>query len=157
MIQLPAFWLIMGLIALGLGRRGNWHPAPKQKQILLLVLGLCSVLGFLFAPQLAMVYDTPVEVSAAAIHMTRLWSVLCWLWPLVVLQVFHRLGNGRISPVGAGAALVSMQLGKIFLLPIVLFQLKMELVGFALAEGLSPLFGLLILRIATRLHQKKQA
>ena len=154
-IQLPTFWLVLGLIVLGLGRRGNWQPDKKQKLVLLVVLGLCSVLGFLFAPQLAMVYDTPIEVSAAAIHMTRLWCVLCWLWPLVVLQVFHRLGTDKIGPVGAGAALVGMQLGELFLLPIFLAFLHLGPVGFGISKGLASLFGLLILCIATRLHKKK--
>lgn len=155
-IQLPDFWLVLGLIVLGLGRRGNWQPTKKQKLVLLVVLGLCSVLGFLFAPQLAMVYDTPIEVSAAAIHMTRLWCVLCWLWPLVVLQVFHRLGTDKIGSVGAGAALVGMQLGELFLLPIFLAFLHLGPVGFGISKGLASLFGLLILGAATRLHKKKQ-
>lgn len=155
-IQLPAFWLVLGLIALGLGRSGNWQPTKKQKLILLVVLALCSVLGFLFVPQLAMLNDAPIEVRAIAVQTTRLWCVLCWLWPLIVLQVFHRLGNDKVGPVGAGAALVGIQLGKFFLLPIVLFQFKAGLVGFGLTEGISPLFGLLILCIATRLHKKKQ-
>ena len=154
-IQFPVFWLVLGLIVLGLGRRGNWQPTKKQKRVLLVVLALCSVLGFLFAPQLAMLNDVPIEVRAIAVQTTRLWCVLCWLWPLVVLQVFHRLGTDKVGPVGAGAALVGIQLGKFFLLPIILFRLKLGPAGFGLTEGISPLFGLLILCIATRLQKKK--
>lgn len=155
-IQFPAFWLALGLIVLGLGRRRNWQPVKKQKRILLVVLALCSVLGFLFVPQLAMVNGVPIEMMAIVVQMTRLWCILCWLWPLVVLQVFHWLGTDKVGPVGAGAALVGIQLGKFFLLPIILFQFKLGPTGFGLTEGISPLFGLLFLCIATRLHKKKQ-
>lgn len=154
-IRLPAFWLVLGLIVLGLGRRGNWQPAKKQKLVLLVVLALCSVLGFLFAPQLAMLNDAPIDVLDMAAKMARVLSLFCWLWPLVVLQVFHRLGTEKVGPVGAGVALVGIQLGKFFLLPIILFRLKLGPAGFGLTEGISPLFGLLILCIATRLHKKK--
>ena len=155
-VQLSAFWLIIGLIALGLGRRENWQPAKKQKRILLALLALCSVLGFLFAPQLAILLGVPTEVMVVVVRTTRLWCVLCWLWPLVVLQAFHRLGRGEIGPVGAGAALVGVKLGNFFLLPIILFIFNLGPVGFGLTEGISSLFGLLILRIVTRLHKKKQ-
>lgn len=155
-IQLPAFWLVLGLIVLGLGRRRNWQPAKKQNRILLVVLGLCSILGFLFVPQLAMVNGVPIEMMAIVVQMTRLWCILCWLWPLVVLQVFHWLGTDKVGPVGAGAALVGIQLGKFFLLPIILFRFKLGPTGFGLTEGISPLFGLMFLCIATRLHKKKQ-
>ena len=155
-IRLSAFWLVLGLIALGLGRRENWQPTKKQKGILLVVLALCSVLGLLFAPQLAMLNDVPIDVLDMAAKTARMFSLFCWLWPLLVLQAFHRLGNDKVGPVGAGAALVGIQLGKFFLLPIVLFQFKLGLVGFGLTEGISPLFGLLILCIAGRLHKKKQ-
>ena len=155
-IQFPVFWLVLGLIVLGLGRRGNWQPAKKQKLVLLVVLGLCSVLGFLFAPQLAMVYDTPIEVLDMAAKMARMLSLFCWLWPLVVLQVFHRLGTDKVGPVGAGVALVGMQLGEWFLLPIFLVFLHLGPVGFGISKGLASLFGLLILGAATRLHKKKQ-
>ena len=74
----------------------------------------------------------------------------------VVLQVFHWLGTDKVGPVGAGAALVGIQLGKFFLLPIILFRFKLGPTGFGLTEGISPLFGLMFLCIATRLHKKKQ-
>lgn len=154
-IQFPAFWLALGLIVLGLGRRGNWQPDKKQKLVLLVVLALCSVLGFLFVPQLAILNGVPIEMMTIVVQMTRLWCILCWLWPLVVLQVFHWLGTDKVGPVGAGAALVGIQLGEFFLLPIILFRFKLGPAGFGLTEGISPLFGLLILCIATRLHKKK--
>ena len=154
-IQLPAFWLVLGLIVLGLGRRGNWQPAKKQKLVLLVVLALCSVLGFLFAPQLAMVNDAPIDVLDMAAKTARVLSLFCWLWPLVILQVFHRLGTDKVGPMGAGAALVGMQLGELFLLLIFLVVLHLDPVGFGISKGLASLFGLLILCIATRLHKKK--
>lgn len=155
-IQLPAFWLVLGLIVLGLGRRGNWQPDKKQKLVLSVVLALCSVLGFLFAPQLAMLNDAPIEVLDIAAKTARVLSLFCWLWPLVILQVFHRLGTDKVSPMGAGAALVGMQLGELFLLQIFLAVLHLNPVGFGISKGLALLFGLLILCIATRLHKKKQ-
>ena len=103
-----------------------------------------------------MLNDVPIEVRAIAVQTTRLWCVLCWLWPLVVLQVFHRLGTDKVGPVGAGVALVGMQLGELFLLPIFLAFLHLGPVGFGISKGLASLFGLLILCIATRLHKKKQ-
>ena len=96
-----------------------------------------------------------MEVIAMTVRATRLSSVLCWLWPLVVLKVFRRLGSGEIGPAGAAAALVGMQLGEILLLPVFVFQMDLAQVGVALAEGLAPLFGLLILHLATRLHKKR--
>ena len=155
-IQLPTFWLVLGLIVLGLGRRGNWQPDKKQKLVLSVVLALCSVLGFLFAPQLAMLNDAPIEVLDIAAKTARVLSLFCWLWPLVILQVFHRLGTDKVSPMGAGAALVGMQLGELFLLQIFLAVLHLNPVGFGISKGLALLFGLLILGAATRLHKKKQ-
>lgn len=76
-IRLPAFWLVLGLIVLGLGRRGNWQPAKKQKLVLLVVLALCSVLGSLFAPQLAMLNDAPIDVLDMAAKMARVLSLFC--------------------------------------------------------------------------------
>lgn len=154
-IKCSAFWLAIGLIALGLARSGEWKPSKKQKTILLAVLVLRSVFGFVFAPQLAMSEGAPMEVIAMTVRATRLSSVLCWLWPLVVLKVFRRLGSGEIGPAGAAAALVGMQLGEILLLPVFVFQMDLAQVGVALAEGLAPLFGLLILHLATRLHKKR--
>ena len=48
-----------------------------------------------------------------------------------------------------------MQLGEFLLLPVFVFLMDLDQVGLALAEGLAPLFGLLILHLATRLHKKK--
>ena len=159
-IQLPTFWLVLGLIVLGLGRRGNWQPDKKQKLVLLVVLGLCSVLGFLFAPQLAMVYDAPIEVLDIAAKTARVLSLFCWLWPLVILQVFHRLGTDKVGPMGAGAALVGMQLAELFLMTVFMAGRigvpSMGLTGYGPANALAPLFGLLLLGAATRLHKKKQ-
>ena len=154
-IQFEAFWLVLGLIALGLARSGKWRPTKKQSLILLAALALRSVLGFVFAPQLAMGTDAPMEVLAMTVRATHLWSVLCWLWPLVVLKVFRRLGSGEIGPAGAAAALVGMQLGEMFLLPVFVALFALGVSGCALANGLAPLFGLLILHMATRLHKKK--
>ncbi len=159
-IRLSAFWLTMGLIVLGLGRRGNWQPAKKQKLVLLMVLALCSVLGFLFAPQLAMVNDVPTEVVAMSAQTARVLSLFCWLWPLVILQAFHRLGTDKVGPVGAGAALVGMQLAELFLMTVFMAGRigvpSMGLMGYGPANALAPLFGLLLLGVATRLHKKKQ-
>ena len=158
-IQLPTFWLVLGLIVLGLGRRGNWQPDKKQKLVLLVVLGLCSVLGFLFAPQLAMVNDVPTEVVAMSAQTARVLSLFCWLWPLVILQAFHRLGTDKVGPVGAGAALVGMQLAELFLMTVFMAGRigvpSMGLTGYGPANALAPLFGLLLLGAATRLHKKK--
>lgn len=159
-IRLSAFWLVLGLIALGLGRRENWQPDKKQKLVLLVVLALCSVLGFLFAPQLAMVNDAPIDVLDMAAKTARVLSLFCWLWPLVILQVFHRLGTDKVGPMGAGAALVGMQLAELFLMTVFMAGRigvpSMGLMGYGPANALSPLFGLLLLGAATRLHKKKQ-
>ena len=158
-IQFPAFWLVLGLVALGLTRSGEWKPTKKQSLILLAVLVLRSVFGFVFAPQLAMWAGAPMEVLAMAVGMTRLWSVLCWLWPLVILKVFRALGEGRIKTGGAVATLLGMQLGEVLLLPLVTAGKigfpQFGVSGCSLANGLAPLFGLLILHLATRLHKKK--
>lgn len=96
-----------------------------------------------------------MEVLDMTVRATRLWSVLCWLWPLVVLKVFRRLGSGEIGPAGAAAALVGMQLGEMFLLLLFVPLFDFGVSGCSLANGLAPLFGLLLLHIAARLHKKK--
>ena len=158
-IQFPAFWLVLGLIALGLARSGEWKPTKKQKTILLAVLVLRSVFGFVFAPQLAMWAGVPEEVLAMTVGMTRQWTLLCWLWPLVVLKVFCALGEGRIKTGVAVASLLGMQLGEVLLLPLVTAGKigfpQFGVSGCSLANGLAPLFGLLILHLATRLHKKR--
>lgn len=154
-IQFPAFWLVLGLIALGLARSGDWKPAKKQSLILLAVLVLRSVFGFVFAPQLAMGMGASMEVIVMTVNMTRQWTLLCWLWPLVILKVFRALGESRIGTSGAVASLLGMQLGEAFLLPVFVARLNLGGAGCALANGLAPLFGLLLLHIATRLHKKK--
>lgn len=152
-IQFPAFWLVLGLVALGLTRSGEWKPSKKQKTILLAALLLRSALGFVFARITAM--GAPMEVIDMTVNMTRQWTLLCWLWPLLILRVFRRLGSGEIGPAGAAAALVGMQLGEMFLLPIFVALFDFGVSGCSLANGLAPLSGLLILSLATRLHKKK--
>lgn len=141
-IQFPAFWLVLGLVALGLTRSGNWKPTKKQKTILLAVLFLRSVFGFVFAPQLAMGMDAPMEVIAMTVNMTRQWTLLCWLWPIVILKVFRALGESRIGTSGAVASLLGMQLGEAFLLPFVTAGKigfpQLGAGGGALANGLAP-------------------
>ena len=155
-IQFPAFWLVLGLVALGLARSGNWKPTKKQKTILLAVLLLRSALGFVFSQVVAVGMGAPEEVIAMVVHTTRVWSFLCWLWPLVILKVFRALGEGRIGTGGAVAALLGMQLGEAFLLPVFVALFAFGVTGCALANGLAPLFGLLILNIAAKTHKKKQ-
>lgn len=158
-IQFSAFWLMLGLIALGLARSGEWKPTKKQGLILLLVLFLRSALGFVFAVVTARGMGVPEEVIAMTVQMTRVWSMLCWLWPLVILKVFRALGEGRIGTGGAAISLLGMQLGEGLLLPLLTAgKIGFPMFGAAgpsLASGISPLFGLLILHIATRLHKKK--
>lgn len=154
-IQFSAFWLVLGLIALGLARSGEWKPTKKQKIILLAALLLRSALSFVFARITAVGMGAPMEVIAMTVTMTRLWSVLCWLWPLVILKVFRALGEGRIGTGGAVISLLGVQLGEVFLLPVFVALFALGVSGCALANGLAPLFGLLILHIAARLHKKK--
>lgn len=158
-IQFPAFWLVLGLIALGLARSGEWKPTKKQKTILLAALLLRSALSFVFARITAVGMGAPMEVIDMTVNMTRQWTLLCWLWPLVVLKVFRALGEGRIKTGAAVASLLGMQLGEVLLLPLVTAGKigfpQLGAGGGALANGLAPLFGLLILHIAVRLHKKK--
>lgn len=158
-IQFSAFWLVLGLIALGLARSGEWKPTKKQKTILLAALLLRSVLGFVFAVVTARGMGAPMEVIDMTVNMTRQWTLLCWLWPLLILRVFRALGEGRIGTGGAAISLLGMQLGEGLLLPLLTAgKIGFPMFGAAgpsLASGISPLFGLLILHIATRLHKKK--
>lgn len=154
-IQFPAFWLVLGLIVLGLTRSGEWKPTKKQKTILLAALLLRSALGFVFAVIIAAGMGAPMEAIDMMVDMTRQWTLLCWLWPLVILKVFRALGEDRIGTVGAVISLLGVQLGEVFLLPVFVALFHLGGAGCALANGLAPLFGLLLLHIATRLHKKK--
>lgn len=155
LIQFPAFWLVLGLAALGLARSGNWKPAKKHRLILLAVLLLRSALGFPFARAAVAGTDVPVDVLAMTLSMTRQWILLCWLWPPVILKVFRTLGEGRVGTGGAAVSLLGMQVGEAFLLLIFAALLKFGASACALANGLAPLFGLLALRIAARYHNRK--
>lgn len=155
-IQFPAFWLVLGLVALGLARSGNWKPTKKHSMALLAVLLLCSVIGILFGRVYAVGMGAPEEVIAMVVHVTSVWSFLCWLWPLVILKVFRALGEGRIGTGGAAVSLLVMQVGEVFLLPVFVRLVCIGVVGCALANGLAPLFGLLILNIAVKTHKKKR-
>ena len=120
---------------------------------------LRSVLGFVFAIVTAVGMGAPMEVIDMTVNMTRQWTLLCWLWPLLILRVFRALGEGRIGTGGAAISLLGMQLGEGLLLPLLTAgKIGFPMFGVAgpsLASGISPLFGLLILHIATRLHKKK--
>ena len=155
-IQFPAFWLVLGLVALGLARSGNWKPTKKHSLILLAALLLRSALGFVFAHVAAVGMGASMEVIDMAVHMTRQWALLCWLWPLVILKVFRALGEGRIGTGGAAVSLLVMQVGEVFLLPVFVALFHLGVSGCSLANGLAPLFGLLLLSVAARLHKKKQ-
>lgn len=155
-IQFPAFWLVLGLVALGLARSGNWKPTKKHSLILLAALLLRSALGFVFAHVAAVGMGASEEVIAMVVHMTSVWSFLCWLWPLVILKVFRALGEGRIGTGGAAVSLLVMQVGEVFLLPVFVAQFHLGVSGCSLANGLAPLFGLLILNIAVKTHKKKR-
>ena len=107
-----------------------------------------------------MLNDAPIDVLDMAAKMARVLSLFCWLWPLVILQAFHRLGTDKVGPVGASAALVGMQLAELFLMTVFMAGRigvpSMGLMGYGPANALAPLFGLLLLGAATRLHKKKQ-
>ena len=154
-IQFSAFWLLLGIIVLGLTRSGDWKSTKKQKTILMAVLLLRSVLGFVLAAPIAVGMGASEEVIAMTVNMTRQWALLCWLWPLVILKVFRAFGDGRIGTAGAVVSLLGMQLGEGFLLPIFVAVFDLGVSGCALANGLASLFGLLILWIAARQHKKE--
>ena len=160
-IQFPVFWLVLGLVVLGLTRSGDWKPTKKQKTILMAALLLRSAIGFVFAHVTAVGVGAPMEAIDMTVTMTRQWCLLCWLWPLVILKVFRALGEGRINTGGAIASLLGMQLGEMLLLPLMTAGKigfpQLGVGGCALANGLAPLFGLLVLCMATRLHKKKAA
>lgn len=153
-IQVPVFWLMLGVILLGLTRRGGWQLTRKHSLIVTAVLFGCSVFGFLFAPVIAMSAYVPEEIIAMAVQMTRLWALLCWLWPLVILKGFHALGEGRVGIGGTIAAFLGMQLGEALLLLVFVVMFGMGLSGAALAKGLAPLFGLFILKIGSPMHKE---
>lgn len=148
-IQVPVFWLMLGIIVLGLTRRGIWQSTRKHSLILAAVLCCCSVFGLLFAPVIAANADALDETIAMTVQLTRLWAVLCWLWPLVILKGFRALGEGRIGTGGIMAAFLGMQLGEALLLLLFVVIFGMGTSGAALAKGLAPLLGLFILKLGS--------
>lgn len=155
LLQFPGFWVALGLVLLGLGRRGEWKPSKKQWLILLAVLLVRSTAALIFDRPMMSTLEVPAEIVAYLYDFGGPYLVLCWLWPLVILNVFWKLGRGKIGAPGAAAAFVGMRLGEFLLLPIFLAILHFGMAGYGIAKGISPLFGLVILCIAARLHKKK--
>ena len=153
-IQIPAFWLLLGISALGLARREDFKPTKKHQLILLAGALLAAALGFVFAVPLFASIGLPAESIEAATAATRVWCILCWLWPLFVLKVFRFLGEGKIGIGGAMASLLGMQVGEVLLLPVLVYSLDLGIPGAALSKGLAPLMGLVILLIVHRLPKK---
>ena len=153
-IQLTPLWLAVGIALLGCARTAR-RPSDKRERLFLRLAPLvCVLLGISFTRPLIHSVDAPLNVLAIAISGTWTWSLLSWLWPLVILKVFRACGEGRIGALGAAAAFLAVIVGEGLLLPVFLSVLKLGMTGWSIAHGLAPVFGLLALRIAARLHRK---
>ena len=144
-VQLQGLWICLALAALGLGRSGKWRSAKIHKLILAVVFALCVLAGLVFVRPIMMSQDVPMETIAAAVAAGRIWTVLSWLWPLAILKTFRKLGAGQITTAGAVIALLGMKAGQWILLVIFLPLLNLGVTGYGLANGLAPLFTLLLL------------
>lgn len=154
-IQLSSFWMAAGVALLGIQRTSQWQPKKKQKAMLFLAPLLCILIGIMFASPIVASMGAPAEVLAMTIGTVRIWSVLCWLWPLMILLTFWRLGSGKINAVGATVVFLGMLVGECLLLSVFLFVLSLGPVGYGIAKGISPLFCLLILSLVTRRHKEQ--
>lgn len=154
-VCLTPLWTALGIALLGAARTGRRQLDKKRRTLLFAAPLLCIPIGIFFARTIVHSMDAPMEALAAAIQCVWTGSLLCWLWPLVILRAFCALGEGKIGPTGAAAAFLGTAVGECFLLPVFIYLLAMGMTGYTLAHGLAPLFGLLILRFAARRHKKK--
>ena len=160
LLQFSGFWMILGIVLLGLGRCGKWKPTKKQKLVLAAILLVRSFLGFILAPSIAASLGTYAEFMDMLVKTSRAWLMLCWLWPLLILTVFWWFGNDKVGVKGAAFSLLGMHLGELIIFPLLMAGAlgfpKFGIRGCGIAEGLSPLFGFLLLCISARLHKKKK-
>lgn len=152
-IQLTPLWLAVGIALLGCARTAQ-RPSSKRERLLLRLAPLvCVLLGISFTRPLIHSVDAPLNVLAIAISGAWTWSLLSWLWPLVILRVFRACGEGRVGALGAAAAFLGTIVGEGLLLLVFLSVFKMGMTGWSIAHGLAPLFALPFLRVAARHHK----
>lgn len=153
-VQLTSLWLAVGIALLGCARTARRPSGRKERLLLTLAPLVCVLLGISLTRPIIHAVDAPLNVLAIAISGAWTWSLFSWLWPLVILKVFRACGEGRIGALGAAAAFLAVIVGEGLLLPVFLSVLKLGMTGWSIAHGLAPVFGLLALRIAARLHRK---
>lgn len=154
-LQLTAFWMAVGITLLGRARTAPDAPRNKQGWLVYAAPLLCVLLGISFTRPIVHSLNASLEVLAATVQCVWTGSLFIWLWPLAVMKVLRALGENRIGPVGAGAAFLGTAIGTVLLMSLFVWLMAMGLTGYALANGLAPLFSLLALRIAARHHKRK--
>lgn len=155
-LQLTALWLAVGITLLGRARTAPDAPRKKSGRLVYAAPLLCVLIGISFTRPVVHSLDASLEVLAATVQCVWTGSLFIWLWPLAVMKVLRALGEGRIGPVGAVAAFLGTAIGTALLMSLFVLLMAMGLTGYALANGLAPLFSLLALRIAARHHERKQ-
>lgn len=154
-LQLTAFWLAVSITLLGRARTAPDVPRKKSGWLVYAAPLLCVLLGISFTRPIVHSLDASLEVLAATVQCVWTGSLFIWLWPLAVMKVLRALGENRIGPVGAVAAFLGTAIGTALLMSLFVWLMAMGLTGYALANGLAPLFSLLALRIAARHHKRK--
>lgn len=154
-LQFTSFWLAVGVTLLGRARTAPDVPRKKSGWLVYAAPLLCVLLGISFTRPIVHSLNASLEVLAATVQCVWTGSLFIWLWPLATMKVLHALGENRIGPVGAVAAFLGTAIGTALLMSLFLRLMAMGLTGYALANGLAPLFGLLALRIAARHHKRK--
>ncbi len=144
LFRLAHVWTALGILLLGLGRKGAWKP---EKGHLFAAAGgmlLLSLLGLTFAQLSSAISGASPEYIVYTVVICRIWSLFSWLWPAAVLLTFRRLGSGRIGPVAAALGFLGMFVAELILLPVLIFTLDLGPYGFGIAIGLAPLVPLLV-------------
>ncbi len=152
--QVPAFWLTLGIVLLGMARQGE-KPSKKQILILPVILLLRSILMFLFRHQIAISWNLPMEIMELYSIFCVLYFMLYWLWPIAILWTFWSLGSNRVGMAGVIVAFCGMLVLELLLVIMFWHGMHLGMAGYGMAKGIAPLFALVILGIASKIHEKK--
>ena len=150
------FWVIIGLAALGISRRGTHTKEKKHKLIFIVLLAVMSVFSFVFAYPMAHTMHVDDGHIELVVSFARKYALFSWIWPVVVVTVFSKLGKGTISPVCAAVTFISMQIVKFILTPIFIGTLDFGVTGYALVAGIYPVFGLIILSLFSKFEKGRR-
>ena len=145
-------WVALAIAALDFARRGK-RPDKKLLIILGAAILACSLVGVILAPIVARSMGVPAEVLYQTVRAAGLRMMLYWLWPPLVLAVFHYLGTGEMKTWEAVLTLLSLSLASVMLLFLTVVVLRFGIVAACVLDAFVTPIGYLVVFLLRKNHK----